>query len=76
MESNNKEADVQAFNHGAATYETSRRRSYLFEKVQRYVLTLAKTQNKPETILDVECGTGRILRKAKKQKPDARLLSE
>jgi ubiquinone/menaquinone biosynthesis C-methylase UbiE len=74
VESNHKEADVQAFNRRASTYETSRRQSYLFDKVQRYVLALANTQSKPEIILDVGCGTGRLLRKAKEQWPNARLI--
>lgn len=74
MEPNLKEADVQEFNRRAATYEASRRQSYIFDRVQRKVLKLAKTQSRPDAILDVGCGTGRLLRKAKEQWPNARLI--
>jgi len=74
MEPNLKEADVQDFNRRAATYEDSKRQSYIFDRVQRVVLNLAKTQSHPNAILDVGCGTGRLLRKAKELWPDARLV--
>lgn len=69
-----KAADVQAFNRRAATYETSRRQSYLFDRVQKKVLALAQTHVNPEAILDVGCGTGRLLRKTKEQWPNARFV--
>jgi ubiquinone/menaquinone biosynthesis C-methylase UbiE len=74
MEPNLKEGDVQDFNRRAATYEDLRRQSYIFDRVQRVVLNLAKTQSHPNSILDVGCGTGRLLRKAKELWPNARLV--
>ena len=74
MEPNLKEADVQEFNRRAATYEASRRQSYIFDRVQRKVLNLAKTQSSPDAILDVGCATGRLLRKAEEQWSNARLI--
>ena len=74
MESNCKVADVQDFNRRASSYEDSRRQSYLFDRVQRVVLNLARAQNHPNAILDVGCGTGRLLRKAQELWPNARLV--
>jgi ubiquinone/menaquinone biosynthesis C-methylase UbiE len=74
MTVNGKEADVQEFNRRAATYEDSRKQSYFFDRVQRAVLNLAETQTRPDAVLDVGCGTGRLLRKAKELWPEARLI--
>ena len=74
MAINQKKADVQAFHRRSATYENSRRQSVIFDRIQKIVLDLAKNGKKPEGILDVGCGTGRLLRKVKAQWPDARLI--
>jgi len=66
--------DVEHFNRRAATYETASSQGYFFDRVQRRVLKLAKNQSSPEVIMDVGCGTGRLLRKAKQQWLNARLV--
>jgi ubiquinone/menaquinone biosynthesis C-methylase UbiE len=74
MATNQKKTDVQDFERRSATYENSRRQGYIFDRVQRIVLDLAKNWKKPESILDVGCGTRRLLRKVKEHWPDARLI--
>lgn len=46
---------------------------WIFEPVQRTVLDLAAAVPKPRAILDVGCGTGRLLRTAAERFPDATL---
>jgi ubiquinone/menaquinone biosynthesis C-methylase UbiE len=74
METKQQNPDVEHFNCRASTYETASSQSYFFDRVQRRVLKLAKEKSDPEVILDVGCGTGRLLRKAKRQWPNARLV--
>ncbi len=74
METKQQNPDVEHFNRRAATYETACSQGYFFDRVQRRVLKVAKEKSSPEVILDVGCGTGRLLRKAKQQWPNARLV--
>jgi ubiquinone/menaquinone biosynthesis C-methylase UbiE len=60
------------FNQRAATYENSPKQKILFDRVQQAVLKLADDQT-PTAILDIGCGTGRLLRKAQTRWPNTQL---
>ncbi len=66
--------DVERFNEWAPTYDQSRLRRMVFEPVHRTVLDLAAAEvSRPSAILDVGCGTGRLLRAAEDRFPGASL---
>lgn len=67
--------DVDRFNHMAKTYDRHWMQRMIFEPVQRTVLTLAAQEvAQPTAILDVGCGTGRLLKLAETRFPGARLI--
>ena len=74
MGTKTENVDVEHFNKRAPSYENASSQGYFFDRVQRRVLSLAKVQANPKIILDVGCGTGRLLRKAKQQWPNASLV--
>jgi ubiquinone/menaquinone biosynthesis C-methylase UbiE len=65
--------DVQRFERWADTYETSFLQKVLFDRVHRVVLELVPAGLNPQHVLDVGCGTGRLLRKVRARWPAARL---
>ena len=66
--------DVDRFNRWAATYDRHYLQRLVFEPVQKAVLELAAREvPHPAAILDVGCGTGRLLRTASERFPGARL---
>jgi ubiquinone/menaquinone biosynthesis C-methylase UbiE len=66
--------DVQHFEHWSRTYERSWMQDRLFARVHRAVLDIAATLPPPAEVLDVGCGTGRLLRAAATRWPTARLI--
>lgn len=66
--------DVGRFGEWADTYERHWMQRLIFEPVQTTLLALAEAQMPhPAKILDVGCGTGRLLRSASQRFPGARL---
>lgn len=66
--------DVQHFEHWARRYESSWMQRRLFTRVHSAVLDLAAPLPPPVSLLDVGCGTGRLLRAAALRWPDAQLI--
>ena len=67
--------DVDRFNRWATTYDRHWMQRVLFGPIQRTVLQLAAEQvNRPGSILDVGCGTGKLLRSASAAFPGPRLF--
>lgn len=67
--------DVDRFNRWASTYDRHWMQRIMFGPIQRSVLQLAVEQvSRPGAILDVGCGTGRLLKSAETRFPDAKLV--
>ena len=66
--------DVERFNRWSGGYERHYLQRLVFEPVQEAVLDLAVAEvPRPTAILDVGCGTGRLLRAAEQRFPNAAL---
>lgn len=67
--------DIDRFNRWAGTYDRHWMQRIILEPIHRTVLQLAEEQvGRPSAILDVGCGTGRLLRSARARFPDASLV--
>jgi ubiquinone/menaquinone biosynthesis C-methylase UbiE len=65
--------DVDQFDRWALRYERSKWQSLHFDRVHRRAFALAEPFGAPGAILDVGCGTGRLLRAAGRRWPGAHL---
>jgi ubiquinone/menaquinone biosynthesis C-methylase UbiE len=70
----NVNEDVKKFNIWSGTYEDSWRQYLYFDRIHKRVLDFVNVKSVPKDILDVGCGTGRLLRKIREHWPNARLI--
>lgn len=66
--------DVAQFDRWSARYERSKWQWLHFDRVHRHAFKLAAPFGEPAAVLDVGCGTGRLLRAAHDRWPHARLV--
>ncbi len=66
--------DIQTFENWSGNYERSLGQYFLFDPVHRAALDFIPADFAPQLILDLGCGTGRLLRKAALRWPGARLV--
>jgi ubiquinone/menaquinone biosynthesis C-methylase UbiE len=64
----------QHFERWSETYDRSLLQWLLFDRIHRAVLAGIPASYQPQDILDIGCGTGRLLRKAGKRWPKAKLI--
>lgn len=75
MATKHREKDVERFDQWASTYEHSWLQRAFFDRAHQATLALAANiVREPVSILDVGCGTGKLLRRAATYWPEAHLI--
>ncbi len=73
----NMTKDVERFNQWSSTYDESWMQRRFFDKVHQKLLTVVAGMvgvKQPAVILDVGCGTGKLLRRARSYWPQAQVI--
>jgi ubiquinone/menaquinone biosynthesis C-methylase UbiE len=73
MKSNHRAPDVEFFDRWGSTYERSWMQQRLFDPVHAAVVRQAESRFQPASVLDIGCGSGRLLRKVHDAWPEAHL---
>lgn len=75
MTTTHRQKDQERFDQWASTYEHSWLQRAFFDRTHRATLALAaKIIHQPASVLDVGCGTGKLLRQAATYWPQAHLI--
>src|SRR5690242_19571356 len=73
MKSKHRSLDVELFERWGSRYERSWMQQRLFDPVHSAILQQAHNRFKPKSVLDIGCGSGRLLRKVPDYWPQAQL---
>jgi ubiquinone/menaquinone biosynthesis C-methylase UbiE len=75
MTTKHRQRDIERFDQWSSTYEDSWLQRALFDRAHQGTLALAAgIVHQPVSILDVGCGTGKLLRRANRYWPEAQLI--
>jgi ubiquinone/menaquinone biosynthesis C-methylase UbiE len=73
MAHSHKTDDIQVFDRRSSSYEHALTQQLFFDRIHRHALALVPDGANLASILDIGCGTGRLLRKAARKWPQAGL---